>query len=122
MEIRVVIAGCRDYNNYDESKNYIDFCLSDFRKENNIIIISGGASGADALGERYALENGFMIERYPADWQKYGRSAGPKRNKQMAEACDLVICFWDGKSRGTKSMIECARNSGKPVRIKMIKL
>lgn len=57
---RIVIAGCRDYTNYDEAKEYIDFCLSNIRKENKIIIISGGAKGADALGERYAKENGFF--------------------------------------------------------------
>ena len=63
---RVVIAGCRDYTNYDEAKTYIDYCLSDIRKENDIIIISGCASGADAIGEHYAKENGFNIEKYPA--------------------------------------------------------
>ena len=117
---RVVIAGCRDYNNYDEAKLYIDFCLSNIRRENDIVIVSGCASGADAIGERYARQNGFKVEKYPANWNKYGRSAGPIRNKQMAEVCDYVICFWDGKSRGTKSMIEFARECNKPVRIKKI--
>lgn len=117
---RVVIAGCRDYNNYAEAKTYIDFCLSDIRKENNIIIVSGCASGADAIGERYAAENGFKVEKYPPNWKKYGRSAGPKRNKQMAEVSDYVICFWDKKSKGTKSMIEFAKKCGKYVRIKTI--
>ena len=120
MIIRVVIAGCRDYENYDEAKEYIDFCLSSIRKENKIIIISGCANGADALGERYAAENGFVIEKYPADWEKYGRSAGPKRNKQMAQAADYVICFWDGESRGTRSMIEYAKKFEKPTRVKTI--
>ncbi len=117
---RVVIAGCRDYSNYEEAKLYIDFCLSNIRKENNIIILSGHANGADLIGERYAKENGFKVEIYPANWKKYGRSAGPIRNRQMAEVCDYVICFWDGKSRGTKSMIEFAKECNKPVRIKKI--
>ena len=111
---RVVIAGCRDYNNYDEAKSYIDFCLSNIRKENNIVIVSGCASGANALGERYAKENGFKVEKYPADWKTYGKSAGPMRNKQMAEVCDYVICFWDGKSRGTKSIKAYAKELKKP--------
>ena len=115
---RVVIAGCRDYNNYDEARSYIDFCLSNIRRENDIVIVSGCASGSDAIGERYARQNGFKVEKYPANWNKYGRSAGPIRNKQMAEVCDYVICFWDGKSRGTKSMIEFARECNKPVKIK----
>ena len=117
---RVVIAGCRDYTNYKEAKEYIDFCISNIRKENEIVIVSGGCTGADLLGERYAIENGFKIERYSADWKKYGKSAGAKRNKQMAEISDYVICFWDGKSKGTKSMIDYANELGKPVKIKRI--
>lgn len=117
---RVVIAGYRNYNNYDEAKRYIDFCLSNIRNENNIIIVSGCASGADAIGERYANENGFKVEKYPADWKNLGRSAGPKRNKQMAEISDYVICFWDGKSKGTRSMIEYAEEYNKPIKIKII--
>ena len=117
---RIVIAGCRDYNNYDEAKEFIEYCLSRIRKENEIIIVSGGARGADALGERYAKENGFKIERYPAHWEKYGKSAGPKRNEQMAKVADCVICFWDKKSLGTKSMIGFAKEYNKPIRIKII--
>ncbi len=117
---RVVVAGCRDYENYDEAKKFIDFCLLNIRRGNEIIIVSGCASGADAIGERYAEENGFKVEKYPADWKTYGRSAGPRRNKQMAEVSDYVICFWDTKSKGTKSMIEYAQRYGKAVRIKKI--
>ncbi len=117
MITRVVIAGCRDYTDYDNAKKYIDYYLINIREENNIIIISGGAKGTDAMGERYAKENGLKVEKYPADWGKYGKSAGPKRNEQMARVCDFVICFWDGKSKGTKSMIESAKKYGKPIRI-----
>lgn len=117
---RVVIAGCRDYNNYEEAKRFIDYCISDIRKDYTVIIVSGGAQGADALGERYARENNFKIERYIAEWDKYGKSAGPKRNKKMAEISDFVICFWDEKSRGTKSMIEYSKKCDKPIKIKII--
>ena len=117
---RVVIAGSRDFHDYEMAKAYIDHCISEIRKTNTIIILSGGASGADALGERYARENGFAVERYPADWDRYGKSAGPRRNKQMAQACDYVICFWDGQSKGTKSMIGYAKKCGKPLKVKEI--
>ncbi len=117
---RIVVAGCRDYNNYNEAKKYIDFCISNLRKEYDIIFVSGGCSGADMLGEKYAEENGFQIERYPAEWDKYGKYAGPKRNKKMAQMSDYVICFWDGKSRGTKLMIDFAIQFGKPIKIKRI--
>ena len=120
MVKRIVIAGCRNYNNYDEAKEFIDNCLIDINKENEIIIVSGCASGADAIGERYAMENGFKIEKYAADWKKYGRAAGPKRNKEMAEISDLLICFWDEKSKGTKSMIDYAEKYGKKLEIKYV--
>ena len=117
---RVVIAGCRNYENYEEAKLYIDKCISSIKEQNKIIILSGGARGADNIGEHYAIENGFQIECYPAEWNIYGRKAGPIRNQKMAEACDIVICFWDGQSRGTKSMISCAEKLQKTVYIKQI--
>ena len=120
MVKKIVIAGCRNYNNYDEAKEYIDLYISKIRQKHNLVFISGGCRGADMLGERYATENGFKIERYPADWDTNGKKAGPMRNKQMAENCDFVICFWDRQSKGTKSMIEYARQLNKPIRIKKI--
>ncbi len=121
MVKRVVIAGCRDFHDYTEAKKYIDFCISSIRKTYTIIILSGGCRGADLLGERYAKENGMQIERFPAEWNKYGKSAGIIRNRQMAASCDYVICFWDGQSRGTKSMINLALEMNKPIKIKQIK-
>ena len=78
-----------------------------------MIFISGGCRGADSLGERYAAENGFETEIYPAVWGKYGRAAGPKRNKEIAEISDYIICFWDGKSKGTTSLLNFAEKYGK---------
>lgn len=117
MVKRVVVAGSRNYFDYNQAKTYIDLCLSELSKNNEIIIISGGCRGADKLGEIYANENGLKIERYVARWDLYGKSAGPKRNSLMAEKCDYVICFWDGKSKGTKSMIDIAKKLGKPIRV-----
>lgn len=117
---RVVVAGCRNYENYDEAKCYIEYYVKDIKKENTLIFVSGGCRGADMLGERYAKENGYKTERFPADWEKYGKAAGPMRNREMAEAADYVICFWDGKSLGTKSMIEFAKELNKPIRIKYV--
>lgn len=120
MVKRVVVAGCRDYENYEEAKVFIDNCIREIRKQNTLIFISGRCRGADMLGERYAKENGIEIEYYHADWKVFGNAAGPMRNQKMAEACDFAICFWDGKSRGTRSMIEYARKLNKPIRIKKI--
>lgn len=117
---RIAVAGCRNYNNYQEAKAYIDFCVQRLIKQYTLIFVSGGCRGADALGERYANENGWLVEQYFADWKRYGKCAGPIRNKQMAEVSDYVICFWDGKSRGTKSMIDFTVQLGKPIRVKKI--
>lgn len=116
----VVIAGGRYYDDYDDAKAFIDECLKISCVKNEIVVLSGGAKGADALGERYAKENGFKIERHAADWKRYGRGAGPRRNAEMAKKCDMLICFWDGESRGSKSMIEFAKKNGKKVFIKNI--
>lgn len=117
---KIVISGCRDFNNYDLAKQYIDFCINNIKKKYELVFLSGGCKGVDLLGEQYAKENGYDLEIYPANWEKYGKAAGPIRNKKMAEDCDYVICFWDGKSRGTKSMINYARMLNKPIRIKKI--
>ena len=84
----------------------------------SIVIVSGGCAGADVLGERYAKENGYSIDRYPAEWQKYGRKAGIMRNAVMADNADALIAYWDGISRGTKNMIDEARKKGLAVRVK----
>ena len=106
---RVIIAGCRDFNDYELLKEKCDYFLQDEKKE-DVVIISGHSSGADALGERYAQERGFQLETFPADWKAHGRAAGPIRNARMASAANALIAFWDGKSRGTKNMIETAKN------------
>lgn len=117
---RVVISGCRDFYDYATAKEFIDFCISDLKELYNIVIISGGARGADMLGERYAKEEGFALERYPAEWEKFGKIAGPIRNSQMAKLGDFFICFWDGVSPGTKNMIDLIKTLDKPVRIKNV--
>jgi len=81
------------------------------------LVVSGTAKGADRLGERFARERGYRIERFPADWNRDGYAAGPVRNAQMAENADALIAFWDGQSRGTKNMIENARRKGLGVRV-----
>ena len=69
---------------------------------------------------QFAKENGFPIKRYLPDWKKYGKAAGPIRNKQMVDICHKVICFWDGKSKGTESLIRYAKKSEKKIDIKLI--
>jgi hypothetical protein len=103
--MKVIIAGGRDFNDYERLKIVCDFTLSNY---NNIEVVSGCAKGADELGERYASEKGFKVIKFPAKWEEHGKSAGPIRNKEMAEYSDACILFWDGKSKGTKSMMNLA--------------
>lgn len=113
---RVIIAGCRDFVDYELLKEKCDFYLQN-KKEEDIVIVSGHASGADALGERYAQERGLQLETYPADWKTHGRAADPIRNAQMASVAHALIAFWDGKSRGTKNMIDTATKRGLQVAV-----
>jgi len=111
---KVIIAGGRDFDNYDLLKTSCDNILK-WKKE--VQIVSGRAVGADALGERYAIEKGFVIKIFPADWFSHGRAAGPMRNQEMADYADALIAFWDGKSTGTADMIRRAENNKLNIRI-----
>jgi hypothetical protein len=74
--------------------------------------ICGEAAGVDQLGKRWALDRGIPVESCPAKWEKFGRSAGPIRNAEMAARAHALIAIWDGKSPGTKDMIKAAKAKG----------
>lgn len=117
IQYRVIIAGTRSFNDYNLLKESCEHLLRENMEKHRIIILSGHASGADALGERFAEEHGLKCELHPADWKKHGRAAGPIRNTEMARISDALIAFWDGKSPGTRSMINLARKYGLQVSI-----
>tara|TARA_Y100000592_G_scaffold100637_1_gene181639 strand:- start:699 stop:1460 length:762 start_codon:yes stop_codon:yes gene_type:complete len=108
---RVIVAGSRGFTDYEHLAYHLDKRFKDTEKD-LITIISGGAKGADALGERYAKEKGITLEVRKAEWDVYGRSAGYRRNVEMANMADACICFWDGESKGTKHMIDIAERKG----------
>jgi len=112
--MKIIIAGGREYSNYEELKKICDYLLKD---KKDIEIVSGNAKGADTLGEKYAVEKGYKISLFPADWDKYNKAAGYIRNKEMAEYADALIAFWDGKSKGTNHMINLAKEKGLVVRV-----
>ena len=112
--MKVIIAGGRDFNNYNFLCQKVDKILS---RQKDIEIVSGVAYGADKLGERYAIERNLTITRFPADWNTYGKSAGYRRNAEMAEYADALIAFWNRRSRGTKHMIDIANNKNLKVKI-----
>jgi hypothetical protein len=116
-DFRIVVAGGRDFADYKKLCSEIDDFLRNKIGTHNITIISGHANGADKLGERYAREHGMNLELCPAEWERYGSAAGPIRNKRMSERADAVIAFWNGKSQGTKNMIDCAIQENLPYKI-----
>ncbi len=112
--MKIIIAGGRDFDDYDLLRESCDYLL---KNQTEVEIISGCANGADKLGEKYAEERGYKITKFPANWNKFGKSAGFKRNIEMSEYADALIAFWDSESKGTSHMINQARNKNLKVRI-----
>lgn len=117
MKKKILIAGSREYDNYEEAEAVLDALVKDHVGECDIVILSGSCRGADMIGERYAEQHRFEIKRYPADWKRYGRAAGSIRNEEMVRAADMVICFWDGESRGSRSLIKSVERLGKEISV-----
>jgi len=80
-------------------------------------VISGGARGADKLGEKWAGRMNLPIDIVYANWEKYGKRAGYLRNEKMAEQAEALLALWDWQSRGTRNMIEIAKRKGLMVSI-----
>lgn len=133
--MKIIIAGGRDFEDYRKLKNFIIRDVLSPKMETmplqlgsreDIEIISGTANGADKLGEGFAQEFKLKCTRFPADWNRFGNSAGYRRNESMAvyankeigvDDISLLVAAWDGKSRGTKHMIDLALKHGLEVHI-----
>ena len=109
--MRLAIVGGRDFNDYDLLLDTMSKFISPDVLD---MIISGGAKGADTLGEKFAKYWNIGIVRYLPNWNKHGKSAGFLRNQTIVDNCDMVLAFWDGMSRGTADTIEKAKRSKKP--------
>lgn len=123
-ELRVIIAGSRDFGDYELlKKSAIEIITKKTMLPDLTRIVSGGARGADTLGERFANEMGLEISRFIPDWDGLGKRAGYVRNAEMAKFAveddnyGVLIAFWDGKSRGTKHMIDLANRYGLEVHV-----
>lgn len=115
-KFNIVIAGGREFNDYQFLKARMNhLCRNLADKGIAPVVISGKARGADSLGEQWAKEHGYEVIVKPADWDTHGKSAGYKRNEEMALIADAVVCFWDTNSKGTKHMIDLARKHRKIV-------
>ncbi|OUO26617.1 hypothetical protein B5F87_13695 [Eubacterium sp. An3] len=116
---RIIVAGSRNFTDYSVVEKVLQDYLKTYPWE--VEMISGTAKGADLLGERFASTYGYKIVRFPANWTRYGKSAGPIRNEEMAKYAakeyGVLFAFWNGSSRGTKSMIEFAKQYGLEIHI-----
>lgn len=113
--MKLIIAGTRTFLDYELLSKKLDLLLSQTPKP--IEIVSGKAKGADTLGETYAIAKGYPVKSFQADWHRYGHAAGPIRNEEMAQYATHCVVFWDGKSKGTKSMIRLAKRYNLQLRI-----
>ncbi len=108
--MRVIIAGSRTISD----RTIVEKAI----KDSGFLItevVCGGASGVDAVGRQYAFDNNIRCSLFPAEWDKFKKRAGPIRNRAMAEYADALIAVWDGKSRGTWSMMREMERLNKPV-------
>lgn len=113
----VIIAGGRDFNDYELLKSKCLSLLRNKMDECDVQIVCGCARGADTLGKQFAEEFGLKVLEYPADWDKYGKKAGYLRNEEMAKVGNALIAFWNGKSKGTGHMIDLAKKYKLDIRI-----
>lgn len=91
--------------------------LSEYLPEDVTEIVSGGAKGVDTSVKEYAQAHGIKLTEFFPEYEKYGKSAPLRRNITIIESVDLVLAFWDGKSRGTKFTIDNCKRRGIPLRI-----
>ena len=110
--MKAAVIGSRTFDDYCLLKKTLDELYPQID-----LIVSGGASGADSLAERYAKEEGIRTLIFKPDWKKFGRAAGMIRNKDIVENSDIVIAFWDGVSRGSKNSIDYAIKLNKKLKI-----
>ena len=108
--MRVIIAGSRTITDLIRVRQAMfDAGLNDIAPTR---IVCGMARGVDMLGREWAHAMDMPVDEFPADWSTYGKRAGYLRNEQMADNADALVALWDGKSPGTKHMIDIARRKG----------
>ena len=108
--MKLIVAGSRTFQDYALLASVLGQ-----HRHHITELLHGGARGADQLGFRWALKHHIRSRCFAADWERFGKSAGVRRNHQMAQAGDMLLAFWDGRSPGTRHLIGCMQQLGKPV-------
>lgn len=114
-EFKLIVAGSRGFKDYLTLESTLLDLAKGLYANQALSIVSGMAKGADSLAVRFAKEHGVQLYERPANWDKYGKAAGYRRNTEMGNFADGLLVFWDGESRGTKHMIDYMESLGKPV-------
>lgn len=119
MTFHCLIVGSKGYTDYAAFKAKCDALLAG---KTDIEIVSGGASGTDAMAERYAHDHGYSLQIFPAERSRYGKRAGYVRNREMHSYISTftdrgVIAFWDGSSRGTAQSFALSKEFDNPLRV-----
>jgi len=109
--VKVAIVGSRSYARLERVRESVRSLPS------HTIVVSGGARGVDRTAAETARTCGLQVIEFLPDWNRYGKSAGFRRNEQIVSEAERVVAFWDGRSRGTQHSIQLARDLGKPVEI-----
>lgn len=110
--MRIAIVGSRQYGNLEFVHQYVERISI---KYPDAVIVSGGAAGVDRTAVRAATTHGLEWKEYHPDWNRYGKSAGYKRNVEIITDSDICVAFWDGHSKGTQHSINIAKEQGKRV-------
>lgn len=110
--IKLIVAGPRIFD-HSYYRNYVYNTITMFiATYGNIEIVTGLAKGPDSFALDYAKKFLIPYKEFPADWDKHGKSAGYIRNSEMADYADRLLAFWDAKSKGTKHMLDIAKDKG----------
>lgn len=116
-DFKLIVAGGRDFNNFELFQKELLSLVQNEYKDKAVSLVSGMARGADMMTYNFARSVGAQCYAMAADWNKYGKSAGYRRNSDMGRFADALLVFWDGKSKGTSNMIQVMNDMGKPVHL-----
>lgn len=109
--MNVAIVGSREFGDLKQVVAFVNALPA------GTVVVSGGARGVDSIAEAAAKRRGLETCIYPADWLRWGKSAGIQRNVDIVHKADVIVAFWDGRSRGTEYTIELARVKGKALHV-----
>ncbi len=112
--MKLAVVGSRDFSDLSVIQKVLTVDVNRITE-----IVSGGARGVDTAAAHFADKQDIKLKIFLPDWDKFGRAAGPIRNRKIIDYCDEVIAFWDGKSPGTKSSLMMARDLGKNTQVSL---